>query len=170
MKRIQLKEARQKLKNHKFQSLYSQIPFLADKSYPERTWWIRYHKLRHAWKTHFNNLHFYPDELIDQILNDKHTFEYRKGTTQYDPENPLERVNPLPWDKPNYKHGYLGHNHQLNADLDDIECLFKRLDYDWVHVRLEDISWPGVVECDYTDAEGCNDCKYRFKCELKRGD
>lgn len=143
MKRIDYEKEFKKRRNKKFQSLYSQIPFLATMPYHVRTWWIRYHKLKHTWKTNFNNLHFYPDDY------------------------PIGEIPP--WEKPNYKNGYLGHNHQLNADLDDIECLFKRLGYDWIHVRLEDIEWPGVVECNYNDAEGCNGCRFRFRCEI-RGD
>ena len=39
--------------------------------------------------------------------------------------------------------------------------------YDWIHVKLEEIDFPDVVECDFTDAESCQECRYRFKCELK---
>lgn len=156
-----------KFRKKKFKTLYEQIPFLKGMEYRERAWWIRYYKLRHTWKTHFNNLHFYPDELLEKVINDKHLFEFKKGTIEYDSNNPIERINSLPWDKPNYKQGYLGGNHQLNDDLDDIEWLFKRLNYDWIHVKLEEINFPDIIDCDFSDTEGCQDCRYRFKCELK---
>ena len=136
----QLKKARKK----KFQTMYDRIPFLKDLSYSKRAWWIRYYKLKHTWKTHFPKLHFTPDDYI-----------------------PFTDIKP--WEKPNYLNGYLGFNHDVNCDLLDIEMLFNALEYDWVHVKLEDIKFPEVVDCNFDGVSfTCQDCRYRFKCELKR--
>ncbi|KYC46631.1 MAG: hypothetical protein AMQ22_02091 [Candidatus Methanofastidiosum methylothiophilum] len=140
--KINYKNLLKKAKERKFQTLYSQIPFLADKTYRERTWWIRYYKIRTTWINNFPTLPFYPDELL-----------------------PLR--GPKPWDEPNYLDGYLGFNSTINCDLYDLEDLFLALGYDWIHTRLEDIKWPGMIECNFSDMEGCSDCRYRFKCELK---
>lgn len=129
------------LKNQKYQTLYSKIPFLTTMPFEVRTWWIRYYKLKQTWKTHFNNLHFYPDDY------------------------PIGSIPP--WEEPNYKNGYLGHNHQLNADLNDIEWLFMQLHYDWMNTRLREIKFPEKIECNFNLEYGCFDCRYRLKCELR---
>lgn len=139
--KINYKKLNQNSRKKKFKTLYDQIPFLEGMEYRERTWWIRYYKLKHTWKTHFNNLHFYPDDYF------------------------IGKIKP--WEKPTYKSGYLGQNHQLNADLVDIECLFSRLCYDWVHVKLEEIDFPDIIDCDFSDIEGCQDCRNKFECELR---
>ena len=162
--REQLKKARKR----RFKTMYDRIPFLQDLSYSERTWWIRYYKLKTCWKNNFPNLEFYPDEHIPNIHHDKHYFEFNYKTTQYDSDNVFERVEPLPWDKPNPKSGVLGVNHDVNIDLLDIEMLFKALEYDWEHIKLEEISFPVVVDCNFDGVScTCQDCRYRFKCELR---
>lgn len=79
-----------------------------------------------------------------------------------------------PWDEPDYLNGYLGVNHEVNCDLKDIEELFLYLgkgkikgSYDWIHTKLEEISFPDVIECFYTPDEDCTECRFRFKCELR---
>lgn len=142
MKVPSAKEQLRKAKKQKFQILYEQIPFLRTMGFRERQWWIRYYKLRTTWKTNFPSLEFPPDEF--------HTLYTVK-----------------PWDEPGYLNGYLGVNHDVNCDLLDIEELFLVLGYDWIHTRLEDIDWPGVIECFYAPNEDCMGCRFRFKCELK---
>ncbi len=140
--KIDYKKLNQKSRNQKFKTLYERIPFLKDMAYRERTWWIRYYKLRTSWTQNFPDwLKFYPDE-------------YPVGDIK-------------PWEEPNYLNGCLGENHQLNCDLLDIEMLFLALGYDWIHTKLEEIEFPELIECNFSDLEGCSDCKYRFKCELK---
>jgi hypothetical protein len=143
MSRETLKEQLKQAKNKKFQTMYDRIPFLQDLTYDERTWWIRYYKLKHTWKTNFPNQDFHPDNYI-----------------------PFTGIKP--WEKPNYLNGYLGFNHDVNCDLLDIEILFMKLGYDWVHVKLEDIKFPEVIDCNYDGVSfTCQDCRYRFKCELR---
>jgi hypothetical protein len=142
LKKIDYKKEFKKRRNQKFQTLYGRIPFLRTMGFRERQWWIRYHKLRHTWKTNFPSLEFPPDEF--------HTLYVVK-----------------PWDEPDYLNGYFGVNHEVNCDLHDIEILFLALGYDWIHVKLEDIIWPDIIECLYAPDEDCTECRFRFKCELK---
>lgn len=137
-----LKEKRKKLRKQKFKTLYERIPFLKDMTFRERQWWIRYYKLKTTWEKH--NL---PGEFPDE---------------KYLPLQP-----PYPWDEPNYLDGYLGVNSEINCKLRKVEYLFLDKDIDWIHTKLEDIEFPDVIECNFSDLEGCGDCRFRFKCELK---
>jgi hypothetical protein len=47
-----------------------------------------------------------------------------------------------------------------------IEQELEKNEVDWQHIKLEDIKFPDVVVCDFSDEEGCQDCKNRFKCEM----
>lgn len=121
-----------KFRKKKFNTLYEQIPFLRGMEYRERTWWIRYYKLKTVWKKHYPGKQFPPEKI--QIHDVK------------------------PWDEPDYLNGYLGVNHDINVSLYELEVLFVENGYDWVHVKLEEIDFPDVIDCDFSDIEGCQDC------------
>nr|CAH2570320.1 unnamed protein product [uncultured archaeal virus] len=110
--------------------------------YRERTWWIRYYKLRTTWIKQFPEKKFPPDKY-----------------------QPFRDVKP--WDEPNYLNGYLGVNHEVNWCLHKIEMFFLDSGLNWIHTKLEDIDFPDMIECNFSDLEGCSDCRFRFKCELK---
>lgn len=48
-----------------------------------------------------------------------------------------------------------------------IEQELEENEVDWQHIKLEEIKFPNVIECDFAPSEGCQICKSRFKCGLR---
>ncbi|MCE7699535.1 MAG: hypothetical protein K8E24_012260 [Methanobacterium paludis] len=59
--------------------------------------------------------------------------------------------------------GHLG-----DFNLAKIEKILDNTSVDWKHIKLENIRFPGVIECNFAPDEDCKDCKSRFKCKLLR--
>ncbi len=53
--------------------------------------------------------------------------------------------------------------HPANDQLQKVQVEVEKYLVDWERIQVDN----GLIFCNFSDVEGCNNCKYRFKCELK---
>jgi hypothetical protein len=53
--------------------------------------------------------------------------------------------------------------HPANDQLQKVQIEIEKEMVDWQRIQVNN----GVIFCNFSDLEGCSDCRFRFKCEIK---
>ena len=134
---VNYKEILKKAESRKYNQIYDKIPFIRGKDKREQMWWIRFYRLRTVWQKHKTTM-FPGDRFVDGIIFNSNRSDDCGGGGCRDAN---------PWDAPNYRHGFLGRNHQVNFVLCEVEECFMDECIEWERLPLFDIEFPQVSGC-----------------------
>lgn len=74
--------------------------------------------------------------------------------TEFPAKIPDGPILTRPWEDP---------FHPINDQLQKVQIEVEKYLVDWERIQVDN----GLIFCRFAEQEGCSDCRYRFKCELK---